>query len=144
MSPLELGTFAAVFDAAMALEAHLQRRYDTQSSQPDPAGAVFRALAKDGEKRLRRLERVRRETVTEMILIPITGLAMSDDLSSLGDVDPAAPLTLETAQALEESAARFYEEAAEKIGLDEAARALRRMAKGSRKRAGQLQDARAG
>ncbi len=129
---MELGTFGAVFQAAIALETRLMERYEAQSARQD----VYRALAKGGKKRIRRLERVRRETVTEMILEPLHDLHMPDDLAGL---DASAPLSPAEAQRIEQRAAAFYEEAAEKIGLAEAARALRRLGKESAKRAAQLE-----
>ncbi len=136
---MQLGTFAAVFEAAIALEKNLARRYEAQGGQPGPLAQLYRELARDGRRRLQRLERTRRETVTEMILIPITDLALSDDLAALGDIDPATPLTPAGARALEEAAHRFYREAAARIGQDEAARALGRLAEGNARRARQLQ-----
>lgn len=136
---MQLGTFAAVFEAAIALEKNLARLYEAQANQPDPLGQLYRELARDGRRRLQRLERTRRETVTEMILVPITDLALSDDLAALGDVDPAAPLTPARARALEDAACRFYQQAAARIGQDEAARALGRLAEDNARRARQLQ-----
>lgn len=136
---MEIGTFGAVFQAAVALEEQLMKRYEAQSAhQPGPVQEVYRALAADGAKRLKRLERTRRETVTEMILEPLHDLQMSDDLAGLVTTGAGAPLTPEAARRLELSAAAFYNDAAEKIGLAEAARALRRLGKENTKRAEQL------
>ncbi len=136
---MELGTFAAIFEAAIALEENLSRRYQAQSErQTDAAAQVYRELAQDGERRLSQLERVRRETVTEMILVPITDLTLGEDLAALSTTDPTGPLPPAQAQALEERIHRFYQEAAAKIGQDEAARALRRLAQGNARRARQL------
>lgn len=136
---MELGTFAAIFEAAIALEENLSRRYQAQSAQQsDAAAQVYRELARDGDRRLRQLERVRRETVTEMILVPITDLILSEDLAALSTADPTASLLPVQAQALEERIHDFYQKAAGKIGQDEAARALRRLAQGNARRARQL------
>lgn len=136
---MEIGTFGAVFEAALALEERLSRRYEAQAAhQSGPAAEIYRELAQDGARRLGRLERLRRETVTEMILEPITGLSLSDDLAALTAADEAAPLAPGDARSLELSVARFYEEAADRIGLAEAARALRRLGKESVGRAGRL------
>ncbi|MBN1964667.1 MAG: hypothetical protein JW910_08475 [Anaerolineae bacterium] len=137
---MQLGTFAAVFEAALALEDHLAARYQAQSAaQPAAVAAAYRDLAADNTQRHKRLERVRRETVTEMILIPITDLVLGDDLAALAEADPGAPLPLAAARSVEASAQRFYEAAAAQIGQDEAARALQRMAKGNSKRLAQLE-----
>ena len=129
---MEIRTFGAVFKTAIALEQHLVRWYDIQSaSQLDTAvQAVYRALSEEGEKRLKRLERVRRETVTEMILESIDNLTLSDDLAALDGIDPATLLSPAEAQTLELAVSRFYDEAAGKIGLVEAARNLRRLSNG--------------
>jgi hypothetical protein len=137
---MELGTFGAVFNAAIEIETHLAQRYDAQSA--NHTGEVqdaYRALAKGSEKRLKRLERVRRETVTEMILEPIRDLRLSDDLAALADIDSSAPLSPADAHQLELSAGAFYDKAAKKIGLAEAARALHRLGKENLKRAERLQ-----
>ena len=133
---MQLGTFAAVFEAALTLEEHLKSRYEAQRS----VYPVYAVLAKGCSKRLNRLERTRRETVTEMIIVPIHDLFLSDELVALGEVDPATPLSPAAAIALEEQARRFYEDAAAKIGQDEAARALQRMAKDNARRIAQLQE----
>ncbi|MCZ7544691.1 MAG: hypothetical protein M5R40_14740 [Anaerolineae bacterium] len=136
---MQIANFGAVFEAALNLERRLVSRYQAQAAnQPGAAASLYRELAQDGAKRLKRLERVRRETVTEMILEAINDLYLSDDLASLADVGDAAPLPPEAARDLERSASRFYAEAAEKIGLDEAARALRRLGKENAKRADRL------
>jgi hypothetical protein len=136
----DIGTFGAVFNAAIKLETHFAGRYEVQSAvQTSKMQAVYREMAKGSEKRLRRLERVRRETVTEMILEPIQDLTLSADLAALEGVDHSAPLSPQEARRLELSAGAFYDEAAQKIGLAEAARALRRLGKENVKRAAQLE-----
>ncbi len=136
---MEIGTFGAVFEAAIALEERLAARYQAQAAnQPDHAAALYRELADDGAKRLKHLERIRRETVTEMILEPLTDLRLNDDLAALGATDASAPLSPGAARSLELSANRFYNDAADKIRLAEAARALRRLGKESARRADRL------
>ncbi len=136
---MELGTFGAVFNAAIMLEEHLAQRYEVQSAhQTGDRQTIYRALARGGKKRLKRLERIRRETVTEMILEPIHDLTLGEILAALETVDTSAPLSPEEAHRLELSAGAFYEEAARKIGLAEAGRALRRLGQENAKRAAQL------
>ncbi len=136
---MELGTFGAVFQAAIKLEAHLSQRYDIQSAnQVGDMREIYRALARSGRKRLRRLERLRRETVTEMILEPIRDLTLSQELALLETVDPGAPLAPDEARRLELDACAFYREAAEKIGLAEAAGALRQLGEENAQRAAQI------
>ncbi len=139
---MQLGTFGAVFEAAIRLEGSLARRYEVQAgAQTGAAQQVYRDLAEDGVRRLRLLERLRREAVTEMILEPIQGLSLGADLAALAEADPAAPLTPADALYLEQSARAFYETAAAQIGLAEAARALRKLGQGSASRAERLQNA---
>jgi hypothetical protein len=134
---MELGTFGAIFQAAIKVEEGLIARYEAQSgAQPDPA--LYHKFVKEGQKRLKRLERLRRETVTEMILEPIHDLRLSDALVDFGDIDAAVPFAPAQARELELQIGAFYDEAADKIGQAEAARALRRLGKESVKRAARL------
>lgn len=137
---MQLGTFGAVFEAAIQLEESLARRYEAQAgAQIGAAQQVYRDLAGDGARRLKLLERLRREMVTEMILEPIQGLSLGADLATLVETAPSAPLTPTDALRLEQSACAFYEAAADRIGLAEAARALRKLGQGSARRAQQAQ-----
>ena len=139
---MEIGTFGAVINAALELEAHLQKRYETQAAnQADAVQAVYHSLAQGGKKRLKRLERIRREMVTEMILEPIHDLHLSADLGELATLSTDTSLSPEEARILENSAVAFYNVAAEKIGQAEAARALRRLGAENIKRVQQLQNA---
>lgn len=134
---MELGTFGAIFRAAITLEERLMKRYSAeQDSQSEPETQVlYGKLAKQGRRLLQRLERTRRETITEMILEPITGFEMAEDLVSLDAQEPFSPAE---ASGVELGISAFYQEAAEKIGQPEAARAMRRLAKEHTKRAEQL------
>ena len=69
---MELGTFGAILGFAMDLEERAAGFYEAgaQGGLEGPFGE----LARGSYKRLRRLERARREWVVEMILEPITGL----------------------------------------------------------------------
>jgi len=137
---MQLGTFGAVFEAAIRLEESLARRYEAQAdAQMGAAQQVYRDLAGDGARRLKLLERLRRETVTEMILEPIQGLSLGADLATLAETAPSAPLTPADALILEQSICAFYKAAADRIGLAEAARALRKLGQGSAGRAEQVQ-----
>lgn len=139
---MQLGTFGAVFEAAIRLEESLARRYEAQAgAQAGAAQQVYRDLAEDGVRRLKLLERLRRETVTEMILEPIQGLSLGADLAALAEIAPSTPLSPADALRLEQSAGAFYEAAADRIGLAEAARALRKLGQGSARRAAQVQAA---
>ena len=106
-----LNTFGAVFTFAIELEAQLSAYY----SDIGDAG-----MAKAADKRRVKLERVRRENVVEITLEPIEGLSADDyalDLSD-GSADGRA--------AAVRTAARFYRDAAPKINVRAAQRALER------------------
>ncbi len=133
---MQLNTFSAILDTAISLETALGKRYEAASGAE--AEMLYRELAKDGRKRIRYLERIRREMVTEMILEPIRDLTLPDALTGLLSAEAASPPDPAKFETLERAMADFYNKAAEKIGLDEAARALRKMAKGSNRRAERL------
>ena len=106
-----LNTFGAVFTFAIELEAQLNAYY----SDIDDA-----AMANAAEKRRKKLERVRRENVVEITLEPIAGLDADDYTLNLSDSSADG----QTAAA--RIAARFYRDAAPKINVRAAQRALER------------------
>ena len=129
---MELGTFGAIVSFAMALEEQAASFYE-QETAARPA-ELFDELARGSRKRLRRLERARREMVAEMILESISGLETenySPEVNSGGDLLPQA-------RALEEAAARFYRDAADKMPIKEVERLFRRLAKENEKRQARL------
>ncbi|OGO18123.1 MAG: hypothetical protein A2Z14_13395 [Chloroflexi bacterium RBG_16_48_8] len=133
---MDLATFGAILSYAMDLE---QRAADFYA-----AGAkvlledLFGDLERGSKKRFARMERTRREGVAEMILEPITGLNGEDYRIALSaDVD--IPVLLEQAIALEETAQRFYQDAAEKIPIREVVRIFQRMAEENTKRKDRLE-----
>ncbi len=109
-----LNTFGAVLSHAIALEARL--------------GAWYQELglaqqAKAAEKRRKKLERARREHVLEITLEPIVGLDAAEYALDLGDGSPAGQA------AAARVAARFYADAAPKLNVRAAQRALERCGK---------------
>ncbi|MCY3799941.1 MAG: hypothetical protein OXG84_19205 [Chloroflexi bacterium] len=109
-----LNTFGAVFTFAIELEAQLSAYY---------GGLDDAAMAKAADKRRKKLERVRRENVVEITLEPIAGLDADDyalDLSDGSAKGQAAAAGI---------AARFYRDAAPKINVRVAQRALERCGK---------------
>ncbi len=109
-----LNTFGAVFTFAIELEAQLSAYY---------GGLDDAAMAKAADKRRKKLERVRRENVVEITLEPIAGLDADDyalDLSDGSAKGQAAAARI---------AARFYRDAAPKINVRVAQRALERCGK---------------
>jgi len=106
-----LNTFGAVLSHAIALEAQLSAYYREHGEQVKAAAA---------EKRRLKLERVRRENVVEITLEPIIGLEAADYALELGDGSAAAQA------AAAQVAAQFYADAAPKINVRAAQRALER------------------
>ncbi len=106
-----LNTFGAVFSFAIELETRLSAYY---------SGIGDSAMAKAADKRRKKLERVRRENVVEITLEPIAGLDADDyalDLSDGSEDGQAAAVR---------TAVQFYFDAAPKINVRAAQRALER------------------
>ena len=73
---MELGTFGAIIRFALGLE---EQAADFYSAVPQgELAALFGPLAERSRERIKRLERARRELVSEMILESITGLDGAD------------------------------------------------------------------
>lgn len=106
-----LNTFGAVFTFAIDLEARLCAYY---------SGIGDSGRANAAEKRRKKLERVRRENVVEITLEPIAGLDAEDYALDLSE--PSA----ESQTAAKRTAAQFYADAAPKINVRAAQRALER------------------
>jgi len=128
---MELGTFGAILRFAMDLEEQAVGFYE--GTARGGLEETFGELARGSGKRLRRLERARREMVAEMILESITGL---DGDAYHVDLDPGTDEAglVRQAQALEETAARFYRDAAEKMPIREVVRLFQRLARENEQR----------
>jgi hypothetical protein len=122
---MELGTFGAILGFAMDLEEQVVRFYE-RAAEGDPGGA-FADRARSGRKRLQRLERARRELISEMILESITGLDGDDYAICLDLGDDAATLLCQ-AEDLEATCARFYRDAAAKMPIRGVVRLFERLA----------------
>ena len=109
-----LNTFGAVFTFAIELEAQLSAYYSGIDDAP---------TAKAADKRRKKLERVRRENVVEITLEPIAGLDGDDYALELSDS------SADGQAAAARIAARFYRDAAPKINVRAAQRALERCGK---------------
>lgn len=111
---MELGTFGAILKYAMEIEQEVNKFYESAASVAKDQKLVdkFMELHKRGEKRLKTLERVRRENVTEMILEPIVGLD-SDDYKIETEISETG--LIDTALSIEKTLHGFYSEAAIKI-----------------------------
>jgi hypothetical protein len=109
-----LNSFGAVFAFAIDLETKLRDYY---------LSAGDSAVAAECDKRRVNLERVRRENVTEIKLEAIEGLDEENYALTLTDTSEVGQ------RANHAAAARFYEQAAPKLNVREAQRALERCAK---------------
>jgi rubrerythrin len=132
---MELATFGAIMTFALEMEKEAADFY-TEAAQGE-LEEIFSSLAQDSRKRMKRLERARREGVAEMILEPITGLN-GDDYRVELPLEPVEEDILEHAITLEEVSRRFCLAAAKKIPVREVARNFERMAKENERRAAML------
>ena len=124
---MELGTFGAILGFAMELEEAAVRFYDGAAQGGLESACAERA--RGARKRLRRLERARRELVSEMILESITGLDSGNYAASRPpDPETDEETLLAQARDLEAALARFYRDAAAKMPIREVARLLERLA----------------
>ena len=132
---MELGTFGAILRFAMDLEQQAAGFYEGAAG--GELEEIFGELARGSRKRLSRLERARREMVTEMILESITGLdgdTYGVNLDS--EIDEAG--LLRQAWTLEETSARFYRDAADKMPIREVVRLFQRLVRENEQRQAQL------
>lgn len=127
---MNLGTFGAIMTFAMELERQGVSLYGGEA-EGIPEGTRAELL-RGSRKRLKRLERARREGVAEMILEPIQGL--EDEDYRVEEAGSAA----ETAVRFEAGCARYYRDAAEKLPILEISRLFQRMAEESEARQARL------
>jgi rubrerythrin len=131
---MQLGTFGAIFSFALELERQAADLYE-HIERSSPAEA-FTGRAERVRKRIKRLERMRREAVTEMILEVITGLEDDDyRMKRLSEAD-----VLAQAMELEGNLHRFYLDAAEKMPVREVARIFERMARENEQHLSELRE----
>ncbi len=122
---IELNTFGAVLKFAIEWEKRAVAFYEAGAR--NRLLAPFLELAQGSRKRLRRLEQARREGVAEMILEPISGLdGAAYHLELPPETDDLA--LWKQARTLEETAARFYQDAASRMPIREVARLLEGLA----------------
>lgn len=128
---MELGTFGAILGFAIELEQRAASFY-AQAARGDLAD-LFAEMERGSRKRIERLERARREGVAEMILESIRGL---DSESFAIELDPSAetPNLLKQAQKLEETCARFYQNASTKLPIREVVRLFQRFVEENQQR----------
>ena len=133
---MDLATFGAIMTFALELEKRAAVYYEEAAR--GSLEESFSDLAKRAHKRAKRIERTRREGITEIILEPITGMDGDDyrvELSSSGDESEI----INQAIKFIETSIRFYQDAAVKIPVKEVARTCQRMAQESEKQKAELQ-----
>jgi rubrerythrin len=123
---MELGTFGAILGYAMDLEGRAASFYE-QAARAEFA-ETFAHLAEGSRKRKQRLERARRELVSEMILESISGLD-GDAYQVFLDPDSDYGEILRQALAFEAASGRFYTDAGAKMPIREVVRLFGRLAR---------------
>jgi rubrerythrin len=134
---MQLGTFGAILGFALEMEEQAAQFYE--ASARGELEQLFRQLMRGSRKRFTRLERARREGVSEMILESITGF---DGDAYQVELDPEASKVGRQRQAiaLEETTQRYYQDAAEKMPILEIVRLFHRLTKENEQRKAQLTD----
>lgn len=129
---IQLGTFGVIMKFAINLESDALEFYKTCRENIDnkEIDELFTQIINDADKRLKILERVRRENVTEMILEPIKDLDSDPfQIEPFLLHDPSDSKICEIAVRNERRRLDFFEVAAEKIEfLIEASTAFERLA----------------
>ncbi len=123
MKYVSLTQFGSILTFAANLEGQLAKYYEEASKDAGIHTEEFSRRAKACIKRKRRLERSRRENVTEITLEPIEGL----DASNYNlDLATSSPLVID---ANEKCIIRFYSDVTPKINVLESRRVLKRCQK---------------
>ncbi len=102
---------------------------------------LFKKLTKNSDKRVKDLQRTRRENVTEMILESIDGFTREPFMYESKDArEMDREEALQTAGAMFERSVRYYEAASKKLkGQSEVSRSLKTLAKKTKRDLAQLQ-----
>jgi len=115
---MELGTFGAIMKFAMETENDVTSFYKSVKDLAESKELVslFDSLVNRGQKRVKTIERIRRENVTEMILEPITGLD-SDTFTPVTTIpeSPDDKALQEIAVEIENNLHAFYSQTAVKV-----------------------------
>ncbi|MHA2025911.1 MAG: hypothetical protein ACW98U_08410 [Candidatus Thorarchaeota archaeon] len=115
---MDLGTFGMVLKFAMEIEQEAVNFYESASSEvkDEKLLSKIQDLQKRGLKRLKTLERVRRENITEMILEPIIGFD-SENYKPATEIPTGGEegVVQELAVSIEKTLFEFYTQAAVKI-----------------------------
>jgi len=137
----ELTSFGTLLKFALALEESTAERAATAADGATDAGQRERlsSCGKRHARRARELERMRRERLNEVVLQPISGMDRERYLPPDFPAPGGGP-EIKQLQALEETIARFYDDAATIAGnvLPGLDRKLRKLADESRRLAAEL------
>ena len=128
---MKLSTFGAIMKLAMDCERQITAILEKlgRTSRPEGFNDLSERILGDSKKSLNLLERVRRESINEVILEPTTGLEDSDyRLEDRLCEELSAPEFGRYLEDALERTCRFYTDAASKISNPEAARVFKRLA----------------
>lgn len=134
---MELGTSGAILTFGLELEEQAVRFYaNVKDLELEP---LFADLAAKAQKRIKRLERIRREGVAEMILESIHGFDSEAFHIELAPGEASSQLIHQAIQ-LEKTRCQYYLSAADRLPLREVARHFTRMAKENEANAAKLEE----
>ncbi len=129
---------------ALEVENEVTSFYEStrQKVKDQDLASTFSSLATRGQKRIKTIERIRRENVTEMILEPISGLYSDAFQPKTAIPETHDDQTLrKIAREIEKSLQAFYTQAAVKIDfLSEAAYAFELLAEANEDASRRLSD----
>jgi hypothetical protein len=115
---MDLGTFGAIMKFALDVENEVAKFYEIAKGiiKDQEIAGLFEKLAIRGQKRVKTVERIRRENVTEMILEPITGLD-SDTYKPMTAIpeNPDDESLKTIARDIEKNLHAFYDQASGKL-----------------------------
>ncbi|MGY5856372.1 MAG: hypothetical protein RTS72_07205 [Candidatus Thorarchaeota archaeon] len=115
---MDLGTFGAIMKFALEVENEVASFYESAKEKITDQELLdlFDSLANRGRKRIKTIERVRRENVTEMILEQISGLDSDTYKPETSPPDtPDDDALRGTAIEIEKKLQAFYSQAGAKI-----------------------------
>jgi rubrerythrin len=130
---MPLINFGSILNFAEEIETQDADYYASAAETSAGAGYkdLFTKLSVDGKKRIKIIQRTRRENVTEMILEAIQDFTRAPFQCTLSDVSESdTAQLLNCAKEMETRAVNYYQQAALKLkALPEVARELKRLAK---------------
>lgn len=114
---MDLRTFGAIMKYALEIECEVCELYHARAEQSKDTDLkqLFEDLETRGQKRIKTLERVRRENVTEMILEPIEGLDSDDFRIQTTILAKDETILKDHVKTIESTLQSFYIAAARKI-----------------------------